>query len=116
MVAQRVRDYEVVIILSPEATEDEVTGILDRVDGWITERGGEIKERDVWGLKRFAYPIKKFMEGNYSLTTFKLDVGMAQALDRYLKSSEDILRALVVKREEKSKKKEDDSQDGDRQA
>ena len=56
------------------------------------------------------------MEGNYSLTTFKLDVGMAQALDRYLKSSEDILRALVVKLEEKSKKKEDDSQDGDRQA
>ena len=37
------------------------------------------------------------MEGNYSLTTFKLDVGMAQGLDRYLKSSEDILRALVVR-------------------
>ena len=98
MVAQRVRDYEVVIILSPESTEDELTGILDRVDGWIKERGGEIKERDIWGLKRFAYPIKgSSWRGTTPLTTFKLDVGMAQDFDRYLKSSEDILRALVVK-------------------
>ena len=97
MVAQRVREYEVVIILSPEATEEEVTGVLDRVSGWITDRGGEVKSRDIWGLKRFAYPIKKFMEGNYSLTTFSLDAERAQELDRYLKTSEDILRALVVK-------------------
>ena len=97
MVAQRVRDYEVVIILSPEATEDELTGVLERVDGWITERGGEVKERDVWGLKRFAFPIKKFTEGNYSLTQFTLDAGTAQELDRYLATSEDVLRALVVK-------------------
>lgn len=97
MVAQRVREYEVVIILSPEATEEEVSGVLDRVSGWITDRGGEVKNRDIWGLKRFAYPIKKFMEGNYSLTTFSLDVKRAQELDRYLKASEDILRALVVK-------------------
>ena len=97
MVAQRVRDYEVVIILSPEATEDELNGTLERVDGWIKERGGEVKERDNWGLKRFTYPIKKFTEGNYSLTTLSIDPGMAQALDRYLQTSEDIVRALVVK-------------------
>ncbi len=97
MVAQRVRDYEVVIILSPEATEDELNGILERVDGWIAERGGAVKERDLWGLKRFAFPIKKFTEGNYSLTKFSIDTGMAQELDRYLKASEDVLRALVVK-------------------
>lgn len=97
MVAQRVRDYEVVIILSPEATEDELNGILERLDGWIKERGGEVKERTVWGLKRFTYPIKKFTEGNYSLTTFNLYPEMAQELDRYLNASEDVVRALVVK-------------------
>ena len=57
MVAERTRKYEAVLILSPEATEDEVSGIVDRIAGWVGERGGELTERDVWGIKRFAYPI-----------------------------------------------------------
>ena len=97
MVAQRVRDYEVVIILSPEATEDELKGVFERIDAWITERAGAVKERDIWGLKRFAFPIKKFTEGNYSLTKFSINTGMAQEFDRYLKASEDVIRSLVVK-------------------
>ena len=97
MVAQRVRDYEVVIILSPEATEDELEGVFERIDAWITERAGAVKERDIWGLKRLAFPIKKFTEGNYSLTKFSMNTGMAQEFDRYLKASEDVIRSLVVK-------------------
>ena len=97
MVAERTRKYEAVLILSPEATEDEVSGIVDRIASWGSERGGELTERDVWGIKRFAYPIKKFMEGNYVLTNFTMGAGSAQELDRYLNSSEDILRSLVVK-------------------
>ena len=97
MVAERTRKYEAVLILSPEATEDEVSGIVDRIAGWVGERGGELTERDVWGIKRFAYPIHKFMEGNYVLTNFTMAAGSAQELDRYLNSSEDILRSLVVK-------------------
>ena len=40
------------MVASPEATEDEITAIMDRVEGLVKDGGGEVSERDTWGLKR----------------------------------------------------------------
>ena len=42
MIAERIREYEVVMILSPEATEEEITATIERVDGLITGGGGTV--------------------------------------------------------------------------
>ncbi len=85
------------MVASPEATEDEITALLDRVDGLVKDGGGEVSERDTWGLKRLAYPLKKFNEGNYMLMRFSADASALQELNRNLNASEDILRFLVTK-------------------
>ena len=97
MVAQRLRDYEIVFILTPEANEGEVNAAVERVSAFITERGGKVSEHEVWGLRRLAYPINKFMEGIYVLAKFTLDANDVLALDRSLNTSEDVIRHLVTR-------------------
>ena len=97
MVAQRIREYEVVLVLSPEATEEEMTATMERVEGSIAENGGSVGERASWGLKRLAFPVQRFHEGNYFLTKFSSDPAHIIELNRSLKASEDIIRFLVSK-------------------
>ena len=97
MVAQRTREYELIVILSPEATQDEVDSVIERIAGQVASRGGEVIERNNWGIRRFAYPIRKFLEGYYGMLRFNLDSSMVKDLEHTLQASEDILRFLVTK-------------------
>lgn len=97
MVAENTRGYELVTILSPEATEDEVSSSIERIDGLIKDRGGSVAEHDTWGLRRLAFPINKFQEGNYVLTKFALDPDSLTEFHRTLTASEDVLRFMVSK-------------------
>ena len=97
MVLERLRDYEMVMILRPEVNEEEVTAIVDRVKSFITDRGGEINTEELWGLRRMAYPIEKFTEGFYILTKFALNSSEVVELNGSLNTSEDVIRHLVMK-------------------
>ena len=99
MVSERIRAYELVVIIRPEATEEEVATSLEKMSKFVTDRGGEVKETKTWGLKQFAYPILKRREGTYASTTFNLDSQGVLELDKELISSEDVLRHLMVKME-----------------
>ena len=97
MTTQRIRDYELVMVLSPQASDEEVAATVERVDTFITERGGELSDQQNWGLRRLAYPIQNFQEGNYILKRFNSDPDSILQLDRTLNASEDVLRHLVTK-------------------
>jgi small subunit ribosomal protein S6 len=97
LIAERIREYEVVMILSPEATEEEIAAAIERVDGLITGGGGTVGEHNNWGLKRLAFPVQNFREGNYVLVKFSMDSSAVTELNRNLKASEDIIRFLVTK-------------------
>lgn len=97
MVAQRLRDYEIVFILTPEASEGEVEGAVERISAFVTGRGGSFHDHEVWGLRRLAYPINKFMEGIYVLAHFSLDASDVLELERSLTTSEDVIRHLVTR-------------------
>ena len=97
MLAERLRDYELVTVLSPEATEEEVASTLDLVDGMVTGVGGTVQDRDNWGVRRLAYPIRAWKEGNYVLTRFTVDASAIAEINRTLKASEDIIRYLITK-------------------
>jgi len=90
-------DYELVAIISPEADEDEVSKIVDRVTQSINSRGGAVEEVKNWGKRRLAYPVKKFMEAGYVLARFKLMPKSVREVEGELGTFGDILRYLVVK-------------------
>ena len=130
MTSQRTRDYELVMILSPEATESEAAATARRVSALITDGGGSVSRQEHWGVRRLAYPIQRFVEGNYFITRCAMDAGAANDLDKTLNAAQDVLRHLIFKlekseiaaieaqtaRERQAKEREEARQAAERQA
>jgi small subunit ribosomal protein S6 len=66
----------------------------------ILDRGGEVKDVDQWGRRRLAYPIRRFQDGFYAVFHFVSEPTDIRPLERNLDLAEDVLRHLVVRREE----------------
>ena len=94
---EQTRNYELMMIISPEANETEIADTATRVANFISGRGGIIYDQAHWGLRRLAYPIQKFQEGNYVLTRFALEPAGIIELDDSLKASDDVMRHLTMK-------------------
>ena len=90
-------NYELVCIVSPDLTEEELPNFLEKVGDILKRSGGNITETNQWGRRKLAYPIKKFSEGNYILTKFEAEPTSVKNIESGLKMSEEILRYLVVK-------------------
>ncbi|PIP49202.1 MAG: 30S ribosomal protein S6 [Chloroflexi bacterium CG23_combo_of_CG06-09_8_20_14_all_45_10] len=91
------RNYELVIVISPEVDGEELPKVVEKVNRFISDRNGIVEETEQWGRRKLAYPIKKFMEGDYILTRFKLEPELVKALEADLAASEEVLRQLIVK-------------------
>jgi small subunit ribosomal protein S6 len=96
---KKLRDYELVVIISPEVASEAADGIMEGVSRFITDNGGTVSAVEPWGKKKLAYPIKHFMEGSYVLTRFKMQPKFTKQLEASLQISEDVLRYLLVKLE-----------------
>jgi len=94
------RQYELVMIVSPEVADESVPATVERVQQFVAEQGGEMKDVNPWGRRRLAYPIERHREGNYVVAQLNLDPQQLTALEENLKLSDDVIRHLVVKLEE----------------
>lgn len=107
---ERQRDYELLFIVSPLRTgEEEINATISRVQQSITSSGGEItstEQNAPWGRRKFAYPIRKyaegepsrraFTEGYYVLCHFRLPTSQIPQVERTLKLNDAVLRYLLT--------------------
>ena len=91
------RDYELVLIISPEIADEALDSTIDRINQFITDNGGTISEIERWGKRKLAYPIKRFLEATYVLTKLKLDTKSTKDIEAKLQVSEEVLRHLLIK-------------------
>ncbi len=94
------RDYELMVVVTPELDDEGVAATAERVKSLVTARGGEVVEVQEWGRRRLAYPIRKFREGFYSVAKLKLSPEAADPLDRSLRLTEPVIRHLLVRTDE----------------
>ena len=96
------RNYELIMIISPEVEEEDMLATIEKVNEFITSKGGAVTEVEQWGRRKLAYPINRFREGNYILDRFKLDQGLTAELEASLQISEKVLRHLLVRLDEQN--------------
>jgi len=94
------RDYELVLIISPELADEVLEATVGNVSKFITESGGAVSDVERWGKRKLAYPLKHFMEGNYVLVRFKMNPASGKQLEANLRISEDVLRHLLIRLDE----------------
>lgn len=93
------KHYEVLFILKPTFTEEEVSAKVDFVKEILTKNGGEIESVVPMGTRKLAYVIKKHERGTYFVIYFKAPTTLIAELQRVLGISEEIIRFLIVKYE-----------------
>lgn len=94
------RDYEVMYILNAELDEEGIDGAVTRFEDVVKNGGGEIVKTERWGKRRLAYEVNDKIEGYYVLMYIKCPSNTVQELERILKISDDIIRHLLIKKEE----------------
>ena len=93
----KLRDYELVLIFSPEVVDEKLETEVDNISRFITEKGGTISSMEQWGKRRLAYPIEHFMEGAYVLIKFQFKPTLCREFEASLEISEEIIRHLLIK-------------------
>jgi len=71
--------------------------VIERVGKYVTDRGGEVTKMDTWGRRRLAYPIRKYVEGQYVLSNLRMEPRRAGEVEASLQLSEDVLRHMMVR-------------------
>jgi small subunit ribosomal protein S6 len=94
------RKYELMYVVSPDATDDQVTDLHNQVDAIIQRMGGQLEKTENWGRRRLAYVIGRHKEGTYVLETINGSGELMKEIDRRLKVTDLIIRHLVVRVDE----------------
>ena len=93
-------NYEVMFILDPALEDDKKEAAIEAVKEIISSEG-EVGNTDVWGMRKLAYPIQKKNEGYYVVIEFKGEPTLPKELDRRLKISDNVMRHIIVNKDEK---------------
>jgi len=97
------RQYELVYILPPDSTEQQVTDLHAQVESVVSRMHGHIEKTDNWGRKRLAYEIGHNKEGLYVLEVINGTGELMKELDRRLKVLDQVIRHMIVRVDEEKK-------------
>jgi small subunit ribosomal protein S6 len=104
------RTYELVYVIRPDATEQQVTDLHTQVEQIVGRMGGTLEKSEAQaafgGRRKLAYEIGHHKEGIYVLEVIKGNGALVHELDRRLKVTDDLLRHLIVRVDESQTKAE----------
>ena len=92
-------NYEVVFILNHNLSEEDTAALVTKFKS-LVEQNGTLAEVDEWGKRRLAYPIDDLNEGYYVLMTFSSAPAFPAELDRVLKITDNVMRSMIVCKDE----------------
>lgn len=96
------KHYEILFILKPTLTDDEIQTKANFVAEVINKNGGQIASQIDMGTRKLAYKIDKYERGAYKVFYFQAPTNLIEELVRNVRITEDIIRFLIVKYETKS--------------
>jgi small subunit ribosomal protein S6 len=97
------RQYELVYILPPDTTEQQVTELHGQLEAVVSRLQGTFEKTENWGRKRLAYEIGHHKEGVYVLEVINGSGELMKELDRRLRVMDQVLRHMVVRVDQEKK-------------
>ena len=94
-----VREYELVMLIHPDADEERLGGVMERVRRIAEDHGGEVVSEDPWGKRKLAYKIGDHTEATYHLANLRMEGDGTAVLDNTLKLTDDVLRHLLIRQD-----------------
>jgi small subunit ribosomal protein S6 len=97
--------YELGVIIDPEVPPEDETATLERLEGIISDAGGDIVHKDAWGRRQLAYPIRKKNYGVYHFWAFDVSGEVMQDLNFELRTNDNVMRSLILNMDRELRRK-----------
>lgn len=95
------REYELMFIIDPRLTDEEIVGLGDQYKEMIQAAGGDVWREESWGKRKLAYQINKLSEGSYMLFHIHSeDGGVFTEVEQRMRQNERVLRYMTVRLDE----------------
>lgn len=91
------KNYELLLILKPTLTEEELQNKVAFAKELIEKNGGEIAAVLEMGTRRLAYTVDKFERGVYNTFYFKAPTSSIKEIERIIRLNEEIIKFMTVK-------------------
>ena len=92
--------YELMLIMRPNLDDEAREAVLEKIRGILTTEGGTVDSEEAWGKRRLAYEIDHTEEGDYQVVLFHAGTATVAELDRVLNITDQVLRFMVVRRDD----------------
>jgi small subunit ribosomal protein S6 len=94
------RQYELVYIVTPEATDEQIAELHTQIEQIVQRFGGTFDKTENWGRRKLAYEIGHHREGTYVVETITGSGEMVKEIDRRLRVIDQVIRHLTVRVDE----------------
>ncbi|MBE0496721.1 MAG: 30S ribosomal protein S6 [Campylobacterales bacterium] len=95
------RHYELLFVLKPTLTEEEVQQKVGLMKEVLEKNGAEIASVLEMGTRRLAYEVQKFERGVYFVVYFTAPTAAIKEVERIIRINEEIIKFMTVKFEKK---------------
>jgi small subunit ribosomal protein S6 len=100
------RHYEIMFIVNPNATEEEIDKINAQIESIITSGGGTIDKIEKMGKRRLAYEVDKQREGYYVLFAIVANGDIIKECERRLRVMDAVIKYITVRTDEEVRRLE----------
>ena len=100
------RVYEVVFIVDPDTSDEDLTRLTENLRGVVTDQGGTITKSEVMGRRQLAYKVGRKNEGVYVLFEVEGTGREIAELERRMRVSDQVIRYLTVRVDEERRRAE----------
>jgi small subunit ribosomal protein S6 len=94
------RNYEIIFIVRPDVTEEDVDKLIAQMEGVVTGAGGKLEKVEKLGRRRLAYRVQKQREGIYILFQLQGSGDTVKEFERRLKVIDTVIKYLTVRIDE----------------
>ena len=89
--------YETMFLFSLKNGEEATTALVEKMKALVSANG-TLESVDEWGKRKLAYAIDDETEGYYVLMNYECDPAFPAELDRIVKITDGVIRALIIKK------------------
>jgi small subunit ribosomal protein S6 len=94
------RQYELVYLIRPEASEQEVADLHAQIEQIVQRYHATLDKTENWGRRKLAYEIGHHREAIYVVETISGGGEVMKEIDRRLRVIDQVIRHLVVRVDE----------------
>ena len=89
--------YELMYIISCDATEEQREALIEKYKSLVESKGGVVLGVDKLGMKKFAYKINFKAEGFYVLMNFEANADVVKEMNNAMNIADLVVRQMFVR-------------------